>query len=52
MRGRAGTRSATPSGRDRIVPLSERMIEQLDSVHIEPDGFLFCHDDGKRLGET
>lgn len=47
----------TKSGRDRIVPLSNRMIEKLQalieySVHLEPDDFLFCYDDGKRVGET
>jgi integrase len=47
----------TKSGRDRIVPLSDRMIEKLEalmdfSLHLKPDDFLFCYDDGKRVGET
>jgi integrase len=47
----------TKSGNDRIVPLSKRMIEKLEnlklfSTHINPDDFLFCYDDGKRVGET
>ena len=47
----------TKSGRDRIVPLSDRMIEKLEvlmaySVHLRPDDFLFCYDNGKRVGET
>jgi len=47
----------TKSGRERIVPLSDRMIEKLEvlklySLHVKPDDFLFCYDDGKRVGET
>ena len=47
----------TKSGRDRIVPLSNGMIVKLEalmeySVHLKPDDFLFCYDDGKRVGET
>ncbi len=47
----------TKSGRDRIVPLSYRMIEKLEtlmefSLHLKLDDFLFCYDDGKRVGET
>ena len=47
----------TKSGQDRIVPLSSRMVEKLEnlklfSLHIKPDDFLFCYDDGKRVGET
>ena len=47
----------TKSGQARIVPLSERMVEKLDnlrlfSLHLKPDDFLFCYDDGKRVGET
>ena len=47
----------TKSGRDRIVPLSDRMIEKLEelklySLHVQPDDFLFCYEDGKRVGET
>ncbi|MAG13110.1 MAG: hypothetical protein CMN78_00760 [Spirochaetales bacterium] len=47
----------TKSGNDRIVPLSDRMIEKLEelklfSLHLQPDDFLFCYDDGKRVGET
>ena len=47
----------TKSGRNRIVPLSARMIGKLDnlridSLHVRPDDFLFCCDDGSRVGET
>ena len=47
----------TKSGRNRIVPLSSRMIGKLDnlrmdSLHVQPDDFLFCYDDGSRVGET
>lgn len=47
----------TKSGRERIVPLSDRMIKKLEalklySLHVQPDDFLFCYDDGKRVGET
>ncbi len=47
----------TKSGRNRIVPLSARMIGKLDnlridSLHVRPDDFLFCYDDRSRVGET
>jgi integrase len=47
----------TKSGRSRIVPLSSRIIEKFDdlrleSLHLQPDDFLFCYDDGSRVGET
>ena len=47
----------TKSGRERIVPLSDRMIEKLEelmqfSLHLKQDDFLFCSDEGKRPGET
>ena len=47
----------TKSGNNRIVPLSDRMTEKLEalklySLHVQPDDFLFCYDDGKRVGET
>ena len=47
----------TKSGRSRIVPLSVRVFEVLDtlrsaSVNTEPDDFLFCYRDGKRVGGT
>jgi len=47
----------TKSGRSRVVPLSVRIIDKLDnlrvdSLHLQPDDFLFCYDDGSRVGET
>jgi len=47
----------TKSGRSRVVPLSSRIIEKFDnlrlsSLHLQPDDFLFCYDDGSRVGET
>jgi integrase len=47
----------TKSGRARIVPLSSRIFEKFDtlrleSLHVQPDDFLFCYDDGSRVGET
>ena len=47
----------TKSGRNRIVPLSNRIVEKLKglqcfSAHSQPDDFLFCYADGKRVGET
>jgi integrase len=47
----------TKTGIERVVPLSARIIGQLDqlrvdSLHTEEDDFLFCYDDGSRVGET
>ncbi len=47
----------TKSGRSRVVPLSARIVDKLDklrtdSLHLQPDDFLFCYDDGSRVGET
>ena len=47
----------TKSGKSRIVPLSPRIIGKLDglradSLHMGPEDFLFCYDDGRRVGET
>ena len=47
----------TKSGRARIVPLSPRIIEVLQrlrsaSPYTEPDDFIICYKNGKRIGET
>ena len=47
----------TKSGRSRVVPLSARIVDKFDnlradSLHLQPDDFLFCYDDGSRVGET
>ena len=47
----------TKSGRPRIVPLSARIVAALlalrsASDHTKPEDFLFCYEDGKRIGET
>jgi integrase len=47
----------TKSGRERIVPISDRMIEKLEalklySLHVNPDDFFFCYDGRKQVGET
>ena len=28
------------------------VILRVDSLHLQPDDFLFCYDDGSRVGET
>ncbi len=41
----------------RVAPLPERTIQVLsqlreDSIRTNPDDYVFCYDDGQRLGET
>ena len=44
-------------GRVRTAPLTEKAVQALnrlreDSLHTDPDDYIFCYDDGSRMKET